>query len=464
MMRVWLLPAMVAVLALAGCDGEEVLMGERIAVRDPLPEPVPPTEEGIAAIAAINDAAAEPADPFRRNTRVAAIPGDAPISLAAQVNHSQWTHRAGTPSHKIQHPSLSTSLTPVWSARIGEGNSRRARITTDPVASGGRVFAMGARSTVTAVSTSGAVVWTRNLTPPTDKSSDASGGGLAVVGNRVYATTGFGQLHSLDAGTGEIIWRQAFDAPVAGSPTVVGDLVYVTSRDNRAFAVRTENGRLAWELPGAPSPSVTTNGAAPAVTGTSAIFPFGSAELVATLRQGGVRTWSATLAGQRRGRAYAGVSDVTGDPVVVGNVVYAGSPSGRVAALSLGSGERIWTATEGALSPVWPAGDSVFIVSDQGQLVRLSAADGSAIWSVDLPLHTKEKTTKRLEVIPHYGPVLAGGRLYVGSGDNQLRAFDPRNGALLASVPLQGGAASNPIVVDRTLYIMNGKGSLVAFR
>ena len=38
------------------------------------------------------------------------------------------------------------------------------------------------------------------------------------------------------------------------------------------------------------------------------------------------------------------------------------------------SGERIWTADEGALGPVQVAGGSLFLVSDQNELVRLDAA------------------------------------------------------------------------------------------
>ena len=461
-----LLAAVAAALLLAGCSDEVILEGARLDVRDPLPERVPATAEGAAQIARLNAAAPPPVDPRFRDTRpdpVAAARAT-PIALPAQVTHNSWGHRAGSPEHRIQHPALGAQLTPLWQARLGDGNSRRAQITADPVAGGGRLFAMDAHALVSAVSPAGAILWTTDLTPPGERTRDASGGGLAYENGRLYVTTGFGRLHVLDAATGREIWEQEFDAPVAGTPTVRGDFVYVSSRNSRAVAVRKDNGRLHWEQPGAPGGPVAAGGAGPAVTDTIALFPFGSGEIVAVLRNGGQRLWSTPIAGKRRGRAYASVSDVTGDPVVVGDTVYAGSLGGVVAALDLRSGEAKWTAREGAMSPVWPTGDSVFLVSDQGQLVRLSAADGSLIWRVDMPFFTQERARRRLAVIPHYGPVLAGGRLYVGSGDGALRAFDPASGALTATYELPGGAASNPIVVDRTLYIVSGRGQLHAFR
>ncbi len=175
--------------------------------------------------------------------------------------------------------------------------------------------------------------------------------------------------------------------------------------------------------------------------------------------------WSATIAGQRRGFAYTGITDITGDPVVVGNVAYVANQSGRLVALDLASGERLWTATEGAYSPVWPVGDALFLVSDAGSLVRVDAACGETVWSVPLPHWTTERERRRAAVHAHYGPVLAGGRLLVASGDGLLRAFDPVSGAETASLPIPGGgAATAPIVVDGTLYVVTRAGQLAAFR
>ena len=46
-------------------------------------------------------------------------------------------------------------------------------------------------------------------------------GGLAASGNRVYATSGYGELVALDAGSGAVVWRQRFDSPVTGAPFAI---------------------------------------------------------------------------------------------------------------------------------------------------------------------------------------------------------------------------------------------------
>ncbi len=436
---------------LASCAQRELILpGERLDLRAPLDTGVKTGEDAAKGGAA-------DASPENSNRAL-------PIKLPAQVNHTEWPQRYGNSMHRVVHPAFSASPVHLWAASIGSGESRKYRITADPVVADGRIFTLDSRSTVMAHSAGGDSLWSADVTPASDKTGDASGGGLAVAGDTLFVTSGFGQLVALDVKTGKQRWVQKLDSSATGAPAVRDGLVYVVSRDNRAWAIEAKNGRIRWELPSVPAEAVMINGAAPAVTEKFVIFPFGNGELTAAFRKGGVRIWRTPVAGHRRGRVYASIRDITGDPVVVGDVVYAGNAAGRVVALKLGSGERIWTADEGTYSPVWPTGGSVFLVSDQDELVRLDSATGEKIWSVQMPYFTKEKPKKWKTITAHYGPVLAGGRLIVASSDGLIRAFDPTDGSLMATYDLPGGATTNPVIVNGTLYVVSTKGQLHAFR
>lgn len=387
-----------------------------------------------------------------------------PFAAPKTVANADWTHRNGDADHAIAHPAYAGALTPIWSAKIGAGSSRRARITADPVVSSGRIFAVDAGATISAHSTSGALLWSRDLTPVSDGANDASGAGLAVDGDTVYVTTGFGELVALDVASGAERWVQDLDAFGGSAPTVFDGLVYVSARDARGWAIEADTGRIAWQTSAAPTSSGVSGGAGPAVNDRVAIFPFASGELQAVFRKGGIPMWSAIVSGGRKGRAGARLSDVTGDPVIVGSTVYAGNQSGRVVALDADSGDRIWTATEGAASPVWPAAGSVFLVSDLNELVRLDASDGSRIWGTQLSTFIKSNERRQKAVYAHYGPVLAGGRLIVASSDGFVRSFDPVSGNQTGSVEIKGGAASNPVVAGGVLYVVSKNGELHAFR
>ena len=434
-------------MALAGCEREMILPGERFDVRAPLEASIP-TEQ----------------NPRPVDRSGAVTNRSVPVALPAVVANADWPQRGGNARHAAPHAALGPAPQLVWSADIGAGNSRRNRIAAAPVVAGGRIFTMDAQSGVQGTSAAGATLWQVDLTPGSDRRSHVSGGGLAHGGGRLYAATGFGELVALDPATGRVIWRQDLGAPAAGAPAVEGDLVYVTGRDNAGWAIEAATGRVRWQIPGTPSASGVIGGASPTVAGRAVLFPFSSGQLVAALRQGGVPVWSAQAAGERLGRGYAAYRDITGDPVAVGDLVYVGTSAGRTMALDAGSGEQVWAAGEGALAPVAVAGDSLFLVSDEARLVRLDAATGEVVWAVDMPYFTNDKPKRRKAITAHYGPILAGGRLVVASSDGLLRFFSPQSGALLGQAALPGGAASQPVVAGGALYVVSAGGKLLAFR
>lgn len=388
----------------------------------------------------------------------------APVALPAAQRNADWTARAGNAAHHIGHVALPGPLSALWAAPIGAGDGRRNRISADPVVAGGRVFTLDANATVTATGTSGAALWQADLTPAADRAGDASGGGIAFGEGRVFVTTGFGELVALDPASGAVAWRQRVDAPVGGAPAVSDGRVYVVARDASAWAVRASDGKVEWTLPGTPSSAGVMGVSAPAVDARQVVFPFSSGQMLAVAKDSGTPLWGAHVAGQRRGRAYAAFSDLTGDPVIAGGVVYAGSSAGRLSAVNADTGQTLWSAREGAMGPVAVAGGSVFLVNDEDQLVRLDAATGTEIWRIDMPYFTKDKDRRRRGIVAHYGPVLAGGRLILASSDGLIRAFDPASGALTASVELPGGAAAAPAVAGGMLYVVTRDGKLRAFR
>ena len=437
--------AMLRVVAILGlltacAEKEEILAGTRLDLRAPL------------------DGAPEDTIP--------AVPANraVPIALPRQSSNAEWTHRGGSAQHTSTHPALGTAPVPVWTVAIGEGDGRKHRITAEPVVAGGRIFTMDALATVAAVGTGGGMIWSRDLTPAADSVGDASGGGLAYGGGRLFATSGFGLISALDPSTGAVLWTQSFTSPATSAPTVDGELVYVVTEDSTAWAIEAETGKVRWQLPGTVSVAGMVGGPGPAVADRLVVFPFPSGQVQGVLKDGGIKIWQANIAGRRLGRAYSGVPDITGDPVVVGNTVYIGNQSGKVAALDVGTGERIWTADEGAYGAVLPVGGSVFLISDAAQLVRLDAGSGGVIWAVDLPEFTTDKIRKRQGVYSNYGPLLAGGRLIVASGDGLIRQYDPATGALVRTVALDGAAATDPVVAGGVLYLVTTDGKLHAFR
>lgn len=430
--------AVTATLLLAACaEDDEILPGQRESVRAIL--------DGEAAVAVVENEVRD-------------------IRLPSVQTNGNWPQSYGTPAFRTAHPSLGTSLSLIWTNDIGEGDSKRQRITAAPVVANGLIYTLDADALVTATSTAGQTVWQMDTRPPRDKSGQGTGGGLAYNDGRLYVALGYGSLVALDAATGTEIWRQSLGGTASGAPTVFDDLIYLTVGDDRGWALETDNGRQRWQLVASPDVTNALGAPSPAVADGLAVFAFGSGEIQTVFRQGGLRRWDASVSGERSGTALGSIGDVTASPVIAGSRVYAGNQAGRIVAFDLASGDRLWTARDGALGNIVPAGDSVFALSDLNELLRLDASDGSRIWGVPLARFVDEKPRKRSEVVAHHGPLLAGGRIYVASNDGVLRGFDPTSGALLSQVEIPSGASSDPVVAGGVLYVVSANGKLNAFR
>ena len=437
------LAALSALALTAACaDREVILPGERVGLREVLDGPTAMVEEDVAP-------------PENRAE---------PISLPPARANADWLQAIGTPRFRPEHPALGSALELAWSAPIGDGDTRRRRIATDPVVADGRIFTLDSRAQLVATSSGGQTLWSRDLTPPRDREGEAAGGGLAVGGGRLYVTSGYGIVSAFDPASGNLLWEQRLRAPATGAPTYFDGVLYLVAGDSSAWAIEADDGRVRWQIDAVADVNNVAGGPAPALGEDLAVFAFGTGEMQAVFRKGGLRRWNAIVSGERRGRTLNTVNDITGAPVIQGDRVYAGSHSGRLVAIDLESGERLWTIEEGAVGTVWPAGGALFFINDRNQLLRVDAADGSRVWAAALPGFTRDRPRRQVEIYASHGPVLAGGRVIVASGDGTLRVFDPRDGGLVQAVEIPGGATTAPVVAGGTLYVVSRNGRLHAFR
>ncbi len=386
------------------------------------------------------------------------------FSAPSMTTNANWAQAAGTPSARTAHPALSAAPALAWSVNIGEGDGKRQRISTDPIVVDGVIYTMDAQSTVSAVSAAGTLLWQVNLTPQTENRGDAFGGGFAYGEGRLFVTTGYGAVHAMDPKSGAIEWSQSVLGAGVSRPAYYDGLVYVVSSDANSWAIEAADGHVRWRIDSVSDVNNLTGSVAPAVSDRFVIFGYGSGEVQAAFRKGGLIYWNSSLTGGRTGRSIGVVEDIATTPMIVGDRVYAANGSGRFVAMSLDNGERVWTSSQGVRGDVWVAGGSVFFINDLGHLLRADAATGDALWAVDLPGFLKQHPKRSKEVYAHHGPVLAGGQIVVASNDGMIRFFDPTNGAMVRSVAIPDGATTSPVVAGGVLYLVSQKGDLHAFR
>ena len=401
-----------------------------------------------------------------RDQRVAAAteqPTGEQMPIPQAVRNPDWTQTNGRANHASGHLDGPAAPNEVWSRDIGSGSSDEAAITSAPIVVGGRVYVLDAESQLVALdAANGAEVWETDLAPEGESGEEGFGGGIASDGNQIYAATGFGELLAISAADGEILWRFKAAAPYRSAPAVAGGILIAVNRENRAVGLDTRSGSPLWRLDGISAGAGMLGGASPAIQGALAVLPFGSGEVIGIQARSGRRIWSAVLGGARRGLARGSISDVTGDPVIAGQAVVVGNQAGRIVAIDGASGQRGWTRSVGAAGPIWAAGSSIFLVSDDARLTRLALQNGRTLWETQLPAFEDEED--RDGPITYSGPVLAGGRLYVTDTESNLLSFDPLTGEAGAVLDLSDGSVTGAVVADATIFVLSDNGVLQAFR
>ena len=387
---------------------------------------------------------------------------DLDVRLPRPWRNRDWPQAAGFASHAMHHLEVGEKLRRAWKISIGEGSGSERKLLGQPVVMGDRIVTMDAEAGVSAFSTAdGRRFWRRELTPE-DEDEGVIGGGVSIGNGVVYAATGYGFVHALSLEDGKEIWRRRIGTPIRGAPTAIDGRVFVITYDNQLHALSSEDGRTLWNHAGIPEDAGLVGAPSPAVGGGLVVVPYSSGELFALRLENGRMVWGDQLIRARRLAALSSLSEIRGSPVIDRGLVLAISFSGRIAAIDLRSGRRIWDRDITGMETPWVAGDFIYIVTAQAEVVCLSRKDGRIRWVAQLPRYEDEE--EKLDPIHWSGPVLASDRLVLVSSEGYAVAISPYSGRMLGRIELPKGALIPPLVADGSIYVLADNGDLIALR
>jgi outer membrane protein assembly factor BamB len=384
------------------------------------------------------------------------------ILLPAPSPNANWPQAGGYASHAMHHIEISESINLAWTSDIGSGASDELRLIGSPIIAAGRVYAMDTSSNVSAFDVkSGKKLW-RVLLTPDEEDDDHISGGLAFEDGKIYVTTGFAQVIALNAGSGKVLWRTSLPGPMRSAPTVRGGRVFAMTVDSRLYALNGTTGDEIWNYIGIAEMASLLGGASPAVDSGVVVAPFPSGELVALKVENGRVLWTETLLTTRRVNVVSSLAHIRGRPIIDRGQVFAISHGGMMVSIDLRSGRRIWDKEIGGLSNPWVAGDYIFLLTNDAEVVAISRKSGSIHWVQTLPQYEDPKTKDNL--IVWNGPILASDRLLVASSLGQVYSISPYDGRIMGSVGMPSGISVPPVIAGRSVYFLADDASLVAYR
>jgi eukaryotic-like serine/threonine-protein kinase len=284
----------------------------------------------------------------------------------------------------------------------------------------------------------------------------------------------------VDRATGQALWRTRVGGTINGGPLLEADRVYVATEstpDARVYALRLRDGRPIWvtRTESVSAPLALEGDTVYAGTDTGLLLRLGGEDGTIAWRRrlsgairaapvptvGGiaVATTADTLylldraTGQVRARL-ATPGAVLAGPASDGTRLYAGTTAGRVVAVDLPALTVAWDlATDDAvLGAPALAGDTVYALARNGTLLLIPR---------DAPSQARSLT---LDIVARAGPTPLASGVLVASVSGAVLLVDRGSGAILWRVQLDGPIEQPPLVRDRQLVVVGGRGDIHSYR
>ena len=412
-------------------------------------------------------------DPKLQGTRVSVLQLDqkiqadpsvasTPVTAPAATANADWPEAGGQASHAMGNLALPATLSSAWKSSIGSGSSSGVKLLAQPIVAQNTIFTLDASAEVTATdAASGDRKW-RTTISPEDAREETLGGGVGFGDGRLFASAGFPEVMAMDVASGTILWRHKTNAPTRGAPLFSNGRVFVLTIENQLLALDARTGTEQWTHNGVPENEAFLSDAGTAADSTVVIAPYSSGEVFALRVETGRVAWSDNLSAVRRASALWSLTDFNGLPVIDNGKVFAVSVSGRIVAIDERTGTRVWQHEIGSSATPWIAGDFLYLVSPDNQLICMSADKGTVHWVTQLDRY--EDPVKRRYPIFWTGAIVAGGRLILANSASQLAEFSLATGSLMQKTELPGPVFVAPVVANNTLYIVTDDGDLLAYR
>ena len=336
----------------------------------------------------------------------------------------------------------------IWSASVGDRGAKKLRLGLGLAVDGNRVFASGHRGDVVAFDLeTGHRLWRT-------KTRLALGGGPAVRGNLVVVGATDGHVTALNAADGKQLWTVSINGSVISAPAISDNVVAVRSVDGKLRGLSPTDGHELWETD-QDVPQLSLRGTStPVIVGDLIISGFDNGKVLAVNAGDGSQVWLSTVSAPHGRTDIQRLADVDGPVYVADKDVYAVGYHGNVTMLALDSGQTWWAHEASSYRGLAMDKDAVYMSTAEGEVVALNRANGAVIW--------------RQPALAYRGLTAVGvgdDAVVVADFQGYLHFLDKHTGAFIARERTGRLRVSNaPIVEGDEVVVINDGGRIRAYR
>jgi outer membrane protein assembly factor BamB len=288
------------------------------------------------------------------------------------------------------------------------------------------------------------------------KRKDATyAGGPAVDGSLLAVGTLDGHVYGVNAKDGSPRWETELDTEILVSPVIVGDTVVVRGGDGRIYALDAANGKRRWVYDQGLVPLLSLRGNGPLLVANGVVF-FGSddGKLVALRLDNGAKLWEQRLASGEGRTEIDRLDDADGAILLDGSTLFAAAYHGNLVAVDGRSGRPLWSRPFSTFGSLALGGNAIYGVNDDSEVWAFDKSGGADMWK-NAALKYRWLTA----------PAVQGDYVVVGDLEGYVHWLQVGDGALAARERLSKKAIrAQPLVVGNTVYVEDVKGDIAAYR
>jgi outer membrane protein assembly factor BamB len=274
---------------------------------------------------------------------------------------------------------------------------------------------------------------------------------IFAADGKIFAVAGINKVAALSEVDGKILWTKEIASIPSSAPVSDGKFVYVSSNDNKTYALDAATGDLTWVQSGIVRTTAIFGFANPVILKDLLIVSYSSGEIYALKKSSGEAIWSQDLNLSKATTSDFYLNDVDATPIVKNDVIYAIGNGGLMMAVKVKDGNYLWKKEIAGLTDFWLAGDFLFVINNDNKLLAVSKKTGGIKWISQLPNLAKEKKPQTKFI--YSGVVMAGDKLLISRLDGALLIASPLDGTLEKTFKINKKISHAPAVVDGKIYL-----------
>lgn len=333
-----------------------------------------------------------------------------------------------------------------WSRSVGNGQGE-GLYRLNPLLADGVIYVVSEEGELAAFDAdSGKLRWESELEIPIS-------GGVGKYRDSLLLGGADGLVMRLSAEDGSEIWRRPVTGEVLAAPQSNGEVVVAQAYDGKLMAFDYETGEKLWTFSN-DVPVLTLRGTStPIIYNDFVIAGFADGKVIAVSLDSGSVVWEARVAIAQGRSEIERIVDIDGTMAVQGAELYVASYQGRIVALEMRAGRKLWQRNVSSVSGVSVGFGNVYVADEDGT-VSAFLRNGQSIRWQNIELGYRELSR----------PTPIGSYVAVVDFEGYLHLLSQVDGVIVGrDRPDSDGARADMIAKGNILYVYGNSGELIAY-